>query len=240
MRSPRGQFGVDAPSVLLGLTSGATTQVAIAVVAFVLGWWIVGLVFLLTGAYTAASAASYAYTTLRGKFTVWSAELDAAAPPASALTLDLGTGRGLVLIATALRTPAGRSTGIDLWRTVDQSGNAESATLANAAANGVEVTLTTGDIRALPYPDDSFDLVTSALAIHNIPSADDRATAVTEALRVLRPGGQLLLADILHTAAYAATLRTAGATEVRVRDLGWRYWYGGPWTATRMVEAGKP
>jgi SAM-dependent methyltransferase len=42
----------------------------------------------------------------------------------------------------------------------------------------------------LPYPDDAFDLIVCALAIHY---ADDRAAAFAEFCRVLRPGGALVL-----------------------------------------------
>src|SRR4051812_49821663 len=52
--------------------------------------------------------------------------------------------------------------GIDLWRSVDQSGNRIETTRANAEAEGVadRVTLHTGDVAAtLPFPDASFDLV---------------------------------------------------------------------------------
>jgi arsenite methyltransferase len=147
----------------------------------------------------------------------------------------------MVLIMTADRLPSGRSSGIDLWRGKDQSGNARDAARANADANGVgaRVELVTGDIRDLPFDDGTFDLVTSSLTVHNIPSEGGRATAVAEALRVLRPGGRLRLADFQHTDAYAETLRRLGAEDVGVRSLGWRFWYGGPWFATRMVSATK-
>jgi arsenite methyltransferase len=58
----------------------------------------------------------------------------------------------------------------------------------------------------LPFPDASFDVVTSALAVHNIPTADGRGRAVAEMARVLKPGGRLVLADIKHVNDYAAAL----------------------------------
>ncbi len=95
-------------------------------------------------------------------------------------------------------------------------------------------------MRALPFPDASFRLVVSSLAIHNISSNADRARAVTEAWRVLEPGGGLVIADIRATALYAETLRTLGANQVTRRGLGWRFWYGNPIAGTALVSARKP
>ncbi len=92
---------------------------------------------------------------------------------------------------------------------------------------------------ALPFDDGSFDLVVSSLAIHNIPSADGRAAAVDEALRVLRPGGRLALADFRYVRDHAARLRDGGLVPT-TRRLGWRFWYGGPWAGTTLVTATKP
>ena len=102
------------------------------------------------------------------------------------------------------------------------------------------IDLDTGDMRALPYKDSRFDVVVSSLAVHNIPNAEGRSVAVTEALRVLRPGGRLVLADAIRTSEYAQTLRQAGARDVAVRSLGWRVWYGGPWLGMSAVTARKP
>lgn len=57
---------------------------------------------------------------------------------------------------------------------------------------GLDVTLRQGDAAALPYPDEHFDTVVFCYALCSIP--DDR-TAVAEAVRVLRPGGRILLIE---------------------------------------------
>ena len=76
--------------------------------------------------------------------------------------------------------------------------------------------------------------------MHNVKTADGRALAVSEALRVLRPGGRLLIADLNHTKAYAQTLTAAGCADVRRRGLGWRMWWSGPWLPTHLVTATRP
>lgn len=183
-----------------------------------------------------ANAGVYLHTTLRGKLRIWERELDRAALQGNEQLLDLGCGRGAVLIAAARRLPVGRAVGADLW-TRDQSGNSPEAALANAAAAGVadRVEVHTADITALPFPDGSFDVVTSALAIHNIPSPGGRYRAVDEAMRVLRPGGQLLIADPWPMARkYAAHLGQG-----TLRGLGPGYWYGGPWLGITLLHAVK-
>ncbi|MEU8246419.1 class I SAM-dependent methyltransferase [Nonomuraea sp. NPDC048916] len=234
----RGSYGFDAPWALAGLVFGALMLLALSLASFAFDVPAAGVAFLLGALYTLASAASYFYTTRHGKFAVWAAELDRL--QGDERLLDLGCGRGAVLLLAAKRLPAGRAAGVDLWRSADQSGNDESVTKANAEAEGVSVELSTGDLRALPFEDDSFDVVVSALAIHNISDAGGREQAVREAHRVLRPGGLMLIADFQHTPGYEVTLRELGVVDVRRRDLGWRYWYGGPWFRTWMVEARRP
>ncbi|SHK20247.1 Methyltransferase domain-containing protein [Pseudonocardia thermophila] len=199
-------------------------------------WWALMAALLL------GSAASYLYTTRRGKFAVWADVLDELGLRGDEQVLDLGCGRGAVLLAAAQRLHAGgRAVGVDLWRSVDQSGNLEAATAANARAEGVadRVELRTADLTDLPFRDGEFDVVLSSLAIHNIPTADGRASAVAEAVRVLRPGGRLAIADIQHVPAYADQLRHLGLAP-QVRPLGPRAWYGGPWMATSLVTATRP
>ena len=113
--------------------------------------------------------------------------------------------------------------------------------MANARAEGVadRVALETGDMRKLPFADNTFDAIVSSLAIHNIPGHADRAAAVTEAMRVLKPGGQLAIADIRTTALYASTLQSLGASAIARRRLGWRFLYGNPFAATTLVTARK-
>ena len=231
-----GQYGVDAPYVLYALAGGAVAAALVVIIAFLAfksslpGMAI--MAFLL-----ALSAASYLWTTRRGKFAVWTDLLDGLALRGDERLLDVGCGRGAVLLLAAKRLPRGRAIGVDLWSARDQSGNGERAALRNATIEGVQerIELQTADMRQLPFPDRSFDVITSSLAIHNIGSAGGREQALAEILRVLKPGGTALIADIGHTAAYKRYFAAQPDTTVERRGLGWRFWYGGPHVSTALL-----
>ena len=107
--------------------------------------------------------------------------------------------------------------GIDLWQTEDQSGNSPHRTLANADAEDLaeRVEIKTGDMRELPFPDDSFDAVVSSWAIHNIYDAEGRRKTFHEIGRVLKSSGRVAVVDIRHTSEYVQTLRESGMEDVR-------------------------
>lgn len=100
--------------------------------------------------------------------------------------------------------------------------------------------LSTADMRTLPFAESTLDVVLSSLAIHNIRTNGDRAMAVAEAWRVLKPRGRLAIADIRATRLYAQTLRELGATGVTRHSLGWRFWWGNPFASTTLLTASKP
>jgi SAM-dependent methyltransferase len=233
----RGAYGFDAPyapllmalggACLLALSawrvwSGDTNSTPRAIATFAPG---------AAGLWLFLNAGFFVYATRAGKFAVW-AEL-----------LDVGCGRGAVLLMAARRLPCGRAVGIDVWSVKDQSGNAERVTRRNADLEGVagRVELHTADMRQLLFGDGSFDVVVSSLVIHNISGAGERAKALREVARVLKPGGKLVIADIRHTRAYASELEACGLKITERRSLGVRFRYAaGPWAATRLVAAIKP
>jgi ubiquinone/menaquinone biosynthesis C-methylase UbiE len=94
-------------------------------------------------------------------------------------------------------------------------------------------------MRAVPFADSTFDLVVSSLTIHNIEGHQGRGHAVDEAVRVLKPGGRLLIADLMWTKAYAKRLRELGTENVVEQQLDWRFWYGALGMATGLVTATK-
>lgn len=238
---PHGEYGYDAPYalVIFGLMS-AVAAVA-AAIGFRDGERRVVMQMSAYAAFFLANTLSFLYTTRRGKFVEWERILDGLALRGDERVLDMGCGRGAVLVAVARRLTTGRVVGIDIWNTRDQSGNAQAVTLRNAGIEGVadRVEIETGDMRALPFPDASFDLVVSSLAIHNIRGNTDRAKAVAEAFRVLKPGGRIVLADIRAINTYESTLRSLGASSLQRRRLGWQFWWGNPIAATTLLTASK-
>lgn len=99
--------------------------------------------------------------------------------------LDLGTGTGRVLELLASRVE--RGVGIDLSH--------EMLTFARAKldkAGHAHCQVRHGDLYALPFEATSFDVVTIHQVLHYL---DEPARAVTEAARVLRPGGKLVMVD---------------------------------------------
>ena len=238
----RGEYGYDAPYALVIFASLALISGLGAAVA----WWRMPVraaapttlyfVFFL------ANTASFFYTTRRGKFLEWQRILDGTHLRGDEMVLDVGCGRGAVLTAVARRLTTGRVTGVDIWSTTDQSGNAKDAALRNASLERVSdrVHIETADMRALPFADATFDLVVSSLAIHNIRSNAERKRAISEAFRVMKPGGMMVIADIRATAIYADALRALGASSVERHRLGWRFWWGNPVAATTLLTASKP
>ena len=226
----RGSYGIDAPFAPAFLAFLVALEVALAVIS--------GSVRpLLAALFILVILGFYLYTSLRGKFVVWAELLDRLHLRGDERILDLGCGRGAVLLMAAQHLTTGRAVGVDLWRSIDQSGNSAEATRRNAVAEGVadRVELHTADMTALPFEDDSFDLIVSNFAIHNISGRAGREKAIDEAVRVLRPGGRLMIADVRATRQYPPQLARLGMKDVTRRRLGWQFL-----GLTRLVTATKP
>ncbi len=101
----------------------------------------------------------------------------------SLLDLGTGTGRLLELFAPLYRRAVGIDASSDMLAVA--RANLDRAGIANA-----QVRL--GDIHHLPFARNSFDVVTIHQVLHYL---DDPERAITEAARVLRPGGRLLVVD---------------------------------------------
>jgi arsenite methyltransferase len=151
--------------------------------------------------------------------------------------LDVGTGRGLLLIGAAKRLTAGHATGIDIWNAEDLSGNGPEGLKKNIALEGVaaKTTIKSEDARQMGFADGSMDVVLSNLCLHNIYEQPGRAKACREIARVLKPGGAAVISDYKLTKEYAGEFTKAGlAVEMCPKD----------WTGTfpplRILIARKP
>ncbi len=102
--------------------------------------------------------------------------------------LDLACGTGTLTRAIKSAIPSYTVRGIDGDR--DMLARAQE----KAVAADVEVEYDHGLAQQLPYPDDSFDVVTSSLFFHHL-TTEDKRTALRELRRVLKPTGELLIAD---------------------------------------------
>ncbi len=132
--------------------------------------------------------------------------------------LDVGCGRGLMLVGAARRLRTGRATGIDLWQASDQSANSAQGALDNAAIEGVadRVEVHTADMRSLPFGDNCFDVVVSHWAVHNVEPRVERTKALAEMIRVTKPSGAIILTDIINRQEYSTTFEALGVSDRRL------------------------
>src|SRR5262252_6823253 len=165
-----GSYGLDAPYLLPVPLIIIIANVANGIISRS-PWPFVGV------GLVAVCSALGLYASLRGKFAVWADLLNQVNLRGDERILDLGCGRGAVLLLAAQHLTSGKAVGVDLWKKGDQSGNSMEATLRNAAAEGVaaRVELHTASMTALPFPDNSFDLVLSNVAVHNVKGAPGRS-----------------------------------------------------------------
>lgn len=119
--------------------------------------------------------------------------------------LDLGCGTGTLTIMIKTAQPDVEIIGLD--------GDPQVLALAHtkAVSAGVAIHLALGLADALPYPTGLFDRVVSSLVLHHL-TVPDKQRALTEARRVLRPGGELHILDFgrphnLYTRMMASIMR---------------------------------
>jgi ubiquinone/menaquinone biosynthesis C-methylase UbiE len=148
------------------------------------------------------------------------AEVAAAAPFGS--TLEIGAGTGFFTLNLALAGILGGPCTV-----TDLSPGMVAAVEANAREVGLEVHGRVADVEALPFADDTFDLVIGHAVLHHIPDVE---LAFREMVRVLRPGGRFVIcgeptvvgdriARALGRATWAVTTRLTRLPGIR---QGWK------------------
>ena len=102
-----------------------------------------------------------------------------------ARVLDVGCGPGTITAGLADRVPRGHVTGIDAAQEIIEQARA-------AAGDRANLDFATGDVYALDYPDDSFDVVHAHQVLQHL---SDPVRALREMRRVTRPGGIVAVRD---------------------------------------------
>jgi ubiquinone/menaquinone biosynthesis C-methylase UbiE len=119
--------------------------------------------------------------------------VDLAAPQPGEQVLDVGCGTGTLAIAIKPRVGEGEVHGIDA------SPEMVEVAQEKAAKARSDVDFRIAVIEELPFPAESFDLVTSTLMLHHLPD-DLKMKGLAEIRRVLKPGGRFLAMDFsAHT-----------------------------------------
>jgi ubiquinone/menaquinone biosynthesis C-methylase UbiE len=122
--------------------------------------------------------------------------------PLNARVLDAGCGSGRVVLAVKFGSPDAEVIGLD--------GDPRILTIARRKADrrDLDVEFFEGLIEAMPFPDESFDLVFSVLVLHHLPEKA-KVRACREMFRVARPGGRVVIADFGPPHGWRATLVAA-------------------------------
>jgi ubiquinone/menaquinone biosynthesis C-methylase UbiE len=118
------------------------------------------------------------------------ATLDLAGLQTGESLLEVGCGTGTLTLAAKKRLGADSEVfGIDVAEDM------LAAARRKAEQAGLQITFQTGRIEQIPFPDGRFDAVLASLMIHHIPDPVDKQRGFNEILRVLKPGGRLLIVD---------------------------------------------
>jgi ubiquinone/menaquinone biosynthesis C-methylase UbiE len=144
--------------------------------------------------------------------------------------LDLGSGGGLeVLLASKQVGPEGFVYGLDMTDAMLETArrNMEKAGVTNAS-------FLKGDIEAIPLPEQAVDVIISNCVINLAP---DKGQVLSDAFRVLKPGGRMAVSDIV----FDGDLAELPVSEAELRTaLSWAHCFAGALTMTeyrRLLEA---
>jgi len=183
-RNRRPDYGLDAPPVIRNLAIVGTAIITIGLPAYLLvlplfpalavglALWaaMVGFSMLLT-------AALMIWSSRRGKLYMRDKIIDSLHLHGDETVLEVGRGRGLLLLAAAKHLTTGRAIGVDLWISKDQALNSPDALLANARLERVadRIDTRTADMRSLPLK--TVPSMSSYQASRSITSATNLAVS---------------------------------------------------------------
>jgi len=232
----RANFGLDAPYVVVGLLVGGFLYLLLYIFLFFfsLEWLTQQLPFfmriffeqqwlLLFSASCFIPAFLMILSSRFGKYMQAEKLLTMIQWHGNERVLDIGCGRGLLLIKAAQLLTTGKVIGIDLWQAKDLSHNSRHATLKNAALEGVadKVEVLDANACSLPFENNSFDVVVSSLVIHNIPTQALREIALHEMVRVVKPNGIIMVQDFRYTKEYYDYFKALSVHSVKISPIQW-------------------
>jgi arsenite methyltransferase len=222
MQAAKPNYGIDAPGVIRNLLVAGMICIAAALIvppSVQLGPVKVNLPpsLLWPGGWLIAAGLLMLLYALVGKFRHRERMLALYRWRGDELVLDVGTGRGLLLVGAARRLTTGRTVGLDIWNKADLSGNSRELTERNLQIEGVSerCTLVSESADGMSFADGAFDVVVSNLCLHNIYDPVARRKACLEIVRVLRDGGTAIISDYKLTREYAITFRESGLKVTR-------------------------
>lgn len=226
-RSRRAKYGIDSPAIVVGELALVGLAGIVTIILFLrgnphlLGIPLAGVTAAF-GLYVAVMALGMLDYSLRRKVRLRDRLLGSIQWTGHERVLDVGCGRGLLLIGAAHRLTDGAAVGVDRWVRGAVSGNRPKAARRNAEQEGVadRVQVVEGDARSLPFPDGSFDVVLSNFVLHEMDSREDRERMLRELVRVLRPGGQVALLDFIFTEQAARVWRRCGVNDMTRAPAG--------------------
>lgn len=111
--------------------------------------------------------------------------------------LDIGCGCGILSVELAVKCPNLNIQGIDYWSSIWCYSKEKCEQLAKDYNVSERVSFLKASASALPFDDETFDIVISNMVFHKVAGAQDKREVIKEALRVLKKGGQFVFQDLL-------------------------------------------
>ena len=202
----KGNYGLDAPYVVGAYILTGLLFLVLGINFFnkfyYASWGVnIGIIFIILGFYMV-------YGSKVGKYKLREGIIKKLNIKGDEKVLDVGCGRGLMLNGVAAHLSTGKAYGIDIWHGSDQSGNNKNAAMDNAKIEGTEdkIEIINADMRKMPFENESFDIIVSSLAIHNLNSDEERKKAMVEIARVAKKGCKVAILDLAHINLYKEVL----------------------------------